>query len=119
MQKPSTERTFGNLRVARLDTREALAALRPEWEDLLDRTDVATPFLRPGWQEAWLDTYGVSHRLFVLTVRQGDELVGLWPLGLKRRQVFRVLEPLGAGRSDWLDILTCPTRRPAVMSAFV
>ncbi len=108
----------GALTVTRLETRPQLAALEAEWEALLEVTDVASPFLTPGWQSAWLDTYGSRHRLFVLVARRGDRTVGLWPLGITRRGPFRVLEPLGAGRSDWLDIPAVPDEREEVVAAF-
>jgi len=107
------------LTITRLQQRAELVQLEEDWERLLGRTDVASPFLTPGWQLAWLDTYGVAHRLFVLTARRGQELVGLWPLIARRRGTFRVLEPIGAGRSDWLDVLAVDENREEVLSAFV
>ena len=106
------------LSVTCIEDRTQLSALEAEWETLLDRADVASPFLTPAWQFAWLDTYGAGRRLFVLVARRGGELVGLWALAIRRRGIFRVLEPLGAGRSDWLDILTVPADRRAVTAAF-
>src|SRR3954471_561535 len=100
-----------DLTVARLTQRAQLVELEADWEHLLGRTDVASPFLTPGWQLAWLDTYGNKHRPFVLTARRGTELVGLWPLATRRRGPFRVLEPIGAGRSDWLDVLAIGPER--------
>lgn len=108
-----------DLTITRIEQRAQLAELEAEWDKLLDRTDVASPFLTPGWQLAWLNTYGAAHRPFVLVARQAGELVGLWPLTLGRRGPFRVLEPLGAGRSDWLDVPVLSDRRKAVLSAFL
>lgn len=108
-----------DLTVTRIEQRAQLAELEGEWDKLLDRTDVASPFLTPGWQLAWLDTYGAAHRPFVLVARCAGDLVGLWPLALRRHGPFKVLEPLGAGRSDWLDVLVLSERREAVLSAFL
>jgi CelD/BcsL family acetyltransferase involved in cellulose biosynthesis len=105
--------------VMRLDTRAQWAALEPEWDGLLERTDVASPFLMPGWQAAWLESYGVRYRPFVLAARKAGALVGLWPLTVRRRGPFRVLEPIGAGRSDWLDVPVLPEDREAVLAAFL
>jgi CelD/BcsL family acetyltransferase involved in cellulose biosynthesis len=105
--------------VTRLGDRAQLAALEPEWDALLTRTDVASPFLTPGWQAAWLDSYGTGHRLYVLVARREDALVGLWPLARRRRGPFRVLEPIGAGRSDWLDAPVIPEQRQEVLAAFL
>lgn len=108
-----------DLTITRIEQRAQLAELEAEWDKLLDRTDVASPFLTPGWQLAWLDTYGARHRPFVLAVRRAGELVGFWLLALRRRGPFRVLEPVGAGRSDWLDVPVLTDQREAVLSALL
>lgn len=105
--------------VTRIEQRAQLSQLEAEWDKLLEQTEVASPFLTPGWQFAWLDTYGAAHRPFVLGARHAGELVGLWPLGVLRRGPFRILEPLGVGRSDWLDVLALPDQREPVLSAFI
>jgi CelD/BcsL family acetyltransferase involved in cellulose biosynthesis len=108
-----------DLAVTRIEDRAQLVALEAEWDQLLDESDVASPFLTPGWQFAWLDTYGSGHQPFVLVARDAGKLVGLWPLARRSRGMFRVLEPIGAGRSDWLDVPTVPERRAEVLSAFL
>jgi CelD/BcsL family acetyltransferase involved in cellulose biosynthesis/glycosyltransferase involved in cell wall biosynthesis len=115
----AAEATRGALTVACLQDRGQLDRLEPEWGRLLQSSDVASPFLTFGWQVAWLDTYGRGRALQVLTARREDTLVGLWPLTLIRRGAFRVLEPVGAGRSDWLDVLTTRDDRPNVLAAFL
>lgn len=105
------------LDVRRIRDRAAFDALEQDWLALAERSDVASPFLTPGWQSAWLDTYGRAHELFVLAVYRDASLVGLWPLARVRRGPWRVLEPVGAGRSDWLDVLTTAEDRDAVFAA--
>jgi CelD/BcsL family acetyltransferase involved in cellulose biosynthesis len=105
--------------VTRIEQRAQLSELQAEWNQLLDRTEVASPFLTPGWQLAWLDTYGARHKPFVLAARRAGELIGLWTMAIRRRGPFRVLEPLGAGRSDWLDVPAVTNEREAVLSAFL
>jgi CelD/BcsL family acetyltransferase involved in cellulose biosynthesis len=107
------------IRVRRIEERRELAALQNEWAALLARSDVGSPFLTPGWQGAWLKSYGRTHQLWVLAAYRGEELRGLWPLARVRRGLHRVLEPIGAGRSDWLDVLTTAADRDAVFAAFV
>jgi CelD/BcsL family acetyltransferase involved in cellulose biosynthesis len=101
-------------------SRAELERLVPEWEALLMKSDVGSPFLSPGWQFAWLETYGAGRDLFALEARVAGNLVGLWPLARRRcAPGFRVLEPVGAGRSDWLDVLVLPEHREAVLAAFL
>ena len=107
-----------DLAIAPLEHRAQLSELEDEWNLLLDRIDVASPFLTPSWQLAWLDTYGAAHRPYILTARRRGELIGLWPLASRKRGLFRVLEPIGAGRSDWLDIPVLSDGRDATLAAF-
>lgn len=108
-----------DLVVTCIKERSALADLEDEWDTLLEHSDVASPFLTPGWQMAWLDSYGAAHGLFVLVARQAGRLIGLWPLARIRRGPFNVLEPIGAGRSDWLDIPVLTESRNEVLHAFL
>ncbi len=99
--------------------RAAVEALEVEWDALLEQTDVSSPFLTPGWQRAWLETYGVARRPYVLVARRAGHLVGLWPLAVRKRGLFRILEPIGTGRSDWLDVPVLPGERKTVLAAFL
>lgn len=107
-----------DLVITPLEHRAQLVELEDEWNRLLDRTDVGSPFLTPSWQLAWLDTYGASRRPYVLTARRGGEFIGLWPLASRNRGLFRVLEPIGAGPSDWLDVPVLIGDRDATLAAF-
>ena len=107
------------LTVTRIGQRPQLAQMERDWDEFFDPSEVASPFLIPGWQLSWLDTYGVKHRPFVLAAHLAGELVGLWPLALRRRGPFKVLDPIGAGPSDWLDILVRSNYREAVLSLFL
>lgn len=53
---------------------EALDDIEAEWETLVTRLD-QPPFLRPGWFQAWQESFGGD--LNALTIRRGRELVGL------------------------------------------
>jgi CelD/BcsL family acetyltransferase involved in cellulose biosynthesis len=109
----------GPLTVACLESRADLDRLESEWDTLLAASDVASPFLTPGWHRAWLDSYGRGRRLWVLAARRGPSLVGLWPLTIIRRGIFNVLLPVGAGRSDWLDVITSASHRREVLRCFL
>jgi CelD/BcsL family acetyltransferase involved in cellulose biosynthesis len=54
-------------------------ALAREWDELVDRLG-CTPFMRPGWIDAWWRAFG-SGRLQILCARRSGGLVGVLPLG--------------------------------------
>lgn len=95
----------------------ALAELREPWQTLCDRCPSATPFQRPEWLIAWA-RHVRGPRPWIVTVHDDhDELIGLAPLGLDPRR--RVLTLLGAGASDYGDVLVLPGREPAVLDAML
>ena len=86
--------------------------LAESWNDLLLRSQSNTIFLTWEWQFSWAECFINSAReLFILTIRRGNELVGIAPwyihkteyLGLPLKQI----EFLGAREtdSDYLDVI--------------
>lgn len=86
--------------------------LRDEWTELLGASDCAQPFLTWEWCRAWWRHLREDRRLHLITVREGDRLVGLAPLALRpprlrRLQPYTQLEFLGMGAAgaDYLDFV--------------
>ncbi len=61
---------------------DALEPLADEWTELADAAR-ATPFLYPGWFQAWRSAFGEG-ALRLVTARRGDRLVGLVPMQARR-----------------------------------
>lgn len=96
-----------------------LSALASEWGDLWRRCPRATPFQAPEWALAWWREFG-GGGLWVLLMRSDDgTLVGLAPLYLQTADGHRVVRLLGAGLSDYLDLLAAPGWETAVAEAAV
>lgn len=88
----------------------ALIRLEPEWDDLWTRCPNATPFQRPEWLIAWMQTFHPGP-LCTLTVRSFGRLIAIAPLYLQQHGVDQVLAPVGAAISDYLDWLVDPEFR--------
>jgi len=78
--EPLTDR--GDVRAARVTT-ASLESVAAEWDELAARTG-ASPFLHPGWIEAWWRSFGRGE-LRVLAARRDGALVGILPFGLRHR----------------------------------
>lgn len=89
----------------------ALEPLLGDWARLHAGQPDATPFMSAEWARAWWPHYGAGARPFVVTVREGGELIGIAPLVLRRRGPLRVLEPVGMNPGDYWDVLAAPGRR--------
>jgi predicted ATP-grasp superfamily ATP-dependent carboligase/CelD/BcsL family acetyltransferase involved in cellulose biosynthesis len=96
-----------------------LEALRPAWNELLQRSNAGGPMLSPTWLLAWWRVFGglQGRRLAAVAFRDRGRLVGLAPLLARthwydRAVPFRRLELLGSGEpeedeicSEYLDIV--------------
>ncbi|WP_084955806.1 GNAT family N-acetyltransferase [Thermoactinospora rubra] len=80
-------------------------SLKEEWDDLYDRCSTATPFQTHAWLDSWWREYGRPEHLRIFLLRRHERLVGALPLMAGRRLGCRVLSPVGAGQSDFTDIL--------------
>ncbi|HYN35830.1 MAG TPA: GNAT family N-acetyltransferase [Actinomycetota bacterium] len=65
--------------------RGASEPFEDEWDALADRTS-ASPFVRPGWINAWRDSFGRGDPLHVVASR-GQEIVGVLPLERRKGSV--------------------------------
>lgn len=92
-----------------------LQRLSSDWDNLWTRCPGATPFQRPEWVLAWTQTFQPQH-LVVIEVRCGDILVGLAPLFLYHAGEERVLAPLAASVSDYLDWLVDPSASSEILA---
>lgn len=92
------------LRTGVLSEAEWDAVLRPEWERLFSQSATASPFQSHAWVSTWWSHMGRGRRPAVLWAREGDDLVGLWPL-CTRPGAWTALRPMGAGASDYLHPL--------------
>ncbi|HMS54548.1 MAG TPA: GNAT family N-acetyltransferase [Fimbriimonadaceae bacterium] len=84
-----------------LENLDALVRLRDEWRDLVCRDPLATPFQTPEWLLSWANIYRPS-RPRILTLREGRDLVGLYPL-MQKGSPWASLRPIGLGPSDYLQ----------------
>ena len=100
-------------RVEAVRTREEWQSLGPSWDTLLAGSRADTVFLTWGWLSAWVEEFLAPGReLFVLAVREGNELIGLapWYTATSGRGLLRLrrVVPLGAPETaaDYLDVMT-------------
>lgn len=95
----------------------AFMALATEWWDLWQRCPGAMPFHSPGWALAWWRQFGAGG-LWAITLREsGGRLVGVAPLYLHGCDGLRTVRLVGAGLSDYLDVLAEPGWEAALVHA--
>ena len=59
---------------------ETFDSIWSEWESILPSCSTNTVFVTPWWQKVWWDNFHADNELHILSVREGDELIGIAPL---------------------------------------
>lgn len=115
------------MHVHSITTLRDLESLRSDWVALQDRMPETSIFMTWEWQFLWWKHYGQGQPLRVLVVKDGEKVLGILPLYLQRRRVFRffpvrLLRNVGTGGDttpDDLDPLIDPDQAEAVAAALV
>ena len=97
-------------------TREELAALEPEWRELLASRPAghATIFQSPTWLRTWWDGFGEGRELMLLSVRDEGRLVGVVPL---MREGARLSFAGDTEVCDYMDVPCTPGREAELLAA--
>jgi CelD/BcsL family acetyltransferase involved in cellulose biosynthesis len=92
-----------------VDTIDAFAGLRSEWDALLAASAADSPFLTWDWLHAWAVHLRGTRRLHVVTVRSAGDLIAAAPLATERTRLpwLSRLDFMATGNagSDYLDVL--------------
>ncbi|XYI00739.1 GNAT family N-acetyltransferase [Sorangium sp. So ce1128] len=99
-----------------LHRRGELEALREPWSALWERCPAATTFQRPEWLLPWCRERG-PEEVLALAFWSEQGLVGLAPLAIHHYRGERLVALLGAGITDYLDVLAAPGYERAVAEA--
>ena len=76
-------------------------AMQADWDLLVDRMEVPSPFLSWDWNSAWWETFGGRRQMRVAVLREAEQVVGIAPFYRMRYGPVRPLVPFG-----WPDRLT-------------
>jgi CelD/BcsL family acetyltransferase involved in cellulose biosynthesis len=87
---------------------ESLSALADAWREL--EPSIRHPFQELGWYAAWARTIGTTggRRLKCVTLWDGERLLAVLPLTLRRYKGVRLLEWIGARVTDYCDAIVAP-----------
>lgn len=85
----------------------SLEYLVPDWINLCNKCKKIAPFQFPQWLVPWWNIFGVG-KLIVLTVKNGDHLVGIAPFFLFNDNQKNKLCFIGTGITDYIDVIVLP-----------
>ena len=92
---------------------DAFAALRPEWDGLVESMRRPSPFLLHGWLLEWWRHHSDRGRLTVHVAREEGRLTGALPLFVQRRLGLRVARFLGGDAAALADVLVADGAEPS------
>lgn len=113
--------------VERIDSENALRALKGDWDALLGASASNMLFLTWEWVTTWWQIYGEGNRLYVLVARdETGRVCGIAPLKRSRRGLLGILsvdrvEFIGQGSDvvpDHLDLICAPGHEAEVAARF-
>ena len=76
-----------------------------QWDALVAETTGATVFQTYEWFECWWKAFGNQHRLFLVTLWDGETLAGIAPLMLVQHFGLRQIEFIGSSNADYQDFV--------------
>ena len=93
--------------------------LQEKWNSLLERSSAVTIFQTYEWYATWLKHFGSRVSLFVLVARDDEDVQGIVPLMISKRDGFRQLGLIAGRTVDYEDfILADGCDQAEMLSAF-
>lgn len=99
--------------------RTRLAALAPNWDELVRAMPRPSPFLLHGWVERWWAAFGEGRRLAVPVARRKGRLVAALPCFIQRSAGLRVAGFLGAHESALADAMLAPGEDERIVGTLI
>lgn len=105
------------MQVRLAESRDQVPIGRDAWNALAARNPTSTAFQTYEWFDTWWSAFGARHRLFLATVHDAGQVIGIVPLMLVRGPLgLRQLELIGMPNADYQDVIL-PERREAAVAA--
>jgi len=101
-----------------ISTLNNLKAIKGDWETLLKASKISDPFVRPGWNIAWWESFQNKGILFFVTHREKKKLSGIFPLYKKDMGPFRILTFTGCPVTDRMDFILKNSEREKATISF-
>lgn len=89
-----------------------------EWNQLVSQNEVNTVFQTWEWFESWWNVFGPDNRLYIISVHQHQEVVGIASLMIEGR-FSRTVKFVGDGKADYCDFIVKASAKSWVLGAML
>ena len=91
-----------------LEGAESVSKFGEHWDDLFTRATGATPFLSRVWASTFIEEGWIRGTPVFILAWNGDKLVALFPLAVRKCLNVKMAEPIGTGQGSYLGFLLDP-----------
>ncbi|MDP8230597.1 MAG: GNAT family N-acetyltransferase [Candidatus Gorgyraea atricola] len=88
------------------------------WNGLLEKSNIDNVFMTYEWVDTYIRHFCVSQRLLILNIFEGDRLIGIAPLMIRKYKYLglpvRAVSFIGAGASDRMDFILTGDKEKAI-----
>jgi CelD/BcsL family acetyltransferase involved in cellulose biosynthesis len=88
-------------------SQDNLGSLSARWKDTKQSLNWPSVFVLPDWMSVWTEVFGDGAELFIRTVRQGENVIGIAPLMLREGTALFIGD---TSVCDYQDFITAPGR---------
>jgi len=110
------------MRIVEISDYSKFSGCKGEWEDIISRSKVNNVFLTYDWIDSCLKHFYADKRLLILNVFDGDKLVGIAPMVIKKDKYFglplKTLCFIGTSISDRMDFIIDGDREKVISLMF-
>lgn len=111
-----------NLEIERIDDVDKLEALREKWNALLEENETRTIELTYEWQLTYWKYFNENSKLFILIIKEGNDIIGIAPLKLTKIRRFgirsRRLEFIAGEETNYQDFIIGNNKEKVLQGMF-
>ncbi len=109
------------MKVYQVNDFHKMVDMQEVWNCILHKSNLNLPFLTMEWQSSWWKTFGIDKKLLVLIAQEQTKSIpcGIAPFMIRNLVGFKIIELLGAGSSDYLDLIISEKRAETIRSFFL
>lgn len=107
------------LTVERISDISSWLDLDESWDRLVHVCPDATTFQTFPWLFSWWEAFGEGALLVLIARDEKSHIVGIAPLSVRRQGLFWLVQLLGEGVSDYLNLIVHPARAQECVDVFI
>lgn len=108
------------MKVKKISDSEGFSKMQRYWNSVLENSYSRFPFLTYEWLSSWWESFKEKRELYILEASEDEDTspLGIAPLMLEKKFLFRIIKFIGSGPSDYQDFIISHKVEEVVKSFF-